>query len=126
METTRGIHMNSCRITYRKVLSIFILLALCVPMNSYALKQTNADQREIERWSGVDDIELDFEAEEQYIYTWLEDRINYTDSLVQYEDFSDIHKASLPSNNVRKYYQNGQILILRSDKTYTLMGQKVK
>lgn len=85
-------------------------------------KLTHADQREEERWSGVDNIDLDFAAEEEYIYSWLEDRLHYTDSLFQYTDVSAVEDIQSPSAETRKIMRDGQILILRKDKIYTVTG----
>ncbi len=42
-------------------------------------RSSGAARREVERWSGVDGIVLDFDAEEQYIREWLERRLAYLD-----------------------------------------------
>lgn len=45
---------------------------------------SGADRRETERWSGVNGVTLDFQAEAKYISQWIEDRINYLDNDYQY------------------------------------------
>ena len=47
-------------------------------------RETGAGDREVRRWNGVDGFELDFAAEEQYIYQWIDDRIAYLDSAYCY------------------------------------------
>lgn len=84
--------------------------------------QTNAAQREEERWSGVDNIDLDILSEETYIYSWLEERITYTDSLFQYSVMSAGRDLPVPSYSIRKELRDGQIFIIRGGKTYTLIG----
>ena len=87
---------------------------------------TGAAERETEKWNGVDDITLDFSAEEIYIPAWLEHRLAYTDSLFHYTNTSiDVEPTSSPSST-SKILRNNQILILRGDRTYTLTGQEAK
>ena len=88
--------------------------------------QTEAGQREEERWSGVDNIDLDFVDEEQYIYSWLEERIQYTDSLFQYSECLDSHEPVYQSPRTRKILRNGQLLIRSGNKTYTLQGVEIE
>lgn len=47
-------------------------------------RTTGAAQRETERWSGLDGLELDFNAEEQYLCQWIDDRLCYLDSVYGY------------------------------------------
>ena len=89
-------------------------------------RQTGAGQREEARWSGVDGIGLDFQAEEEYIYAWLEARLAYTDSVFSSGEWQSLDEVSYPSSPTRKIIRNGQILILRDNKTYTLTGQETK
>ncbi|MBQ9640199.1 MAG: CotH kinase family protein [Bacteroidaceae bacterium] len=42
-------------------------------------RTTGAAERETQRWSGVDGIELDFDAEEAYIYEWIDQRLAFLD-----------------------------------------------
>jgi len=90
------------------------------------LEQTNAAQREVERWNGVDNIDLDFASEEAYIYAWLDNRLSYTDSLFQYSHITTMYDSPCQSTATRKIIRNGQLLILRDNKTYTLQGQEVR
>ena len=41
-------------------------------------------------------------------------------------DLVDVENTSLDSNNYIKYFRNGQLFILRGDKTYTVQGQEVR
>ena len=88
--------------------------------------RTNAMQREQARWSGVDNIDLDFSAEEQYIYSWLEDRIRYTDSLFHYTGSPSACGEPFQPITARKILRDGHILILRGDKTFNTHGQSIK
>ena len=50
---------------------------------------TGAAQREIARWNEVDGIQLDFDAEELYIYDWIEQRLAILDQRYNYKDDAD-------------------------------------
>jgi len=108
--------------------SFFSLDALKQRFSDYFLlfTATGAAERETERWSGVDDITLDFSAEEYYIPSWLEQRLAYTDSLFQYAETSTNVELTSSSSSAAKILYNGQILILRGEKVYTLTGQEVR
>ena len=86
---------------------------------------TEADERETARWNGEDHISFDFSYEETYIHSWLEQRLVYTDSLFQYQDISTKIEKTYSPSAAHKILQNGQLFIRRSDRTYTLTGQKV-
>lgn len=45
---------------------------------------SGADRRETERWDGVNNVHLDFEAEARYIDQWIGERIAYLDKDYQY------------------------------------------
>lgn len=53
-------------------------------------RSTEAAQREQARWDGVDGIELDFDAEEEYIYNWIDQRLTYLDEKYNYAGTSDL------------------------------------
>ena len=108
--------------------TFFALEALTQRFSDYfeLFYNTNAAQRETERWSGVDGIDLNFFEEESYISSWLEERLIYTDSLFQYSPvYTEVESLCLPSD-VSKIYRDGQLFILRGDRTYTLTGQEIK
>lgn len=42
-------------------------------------RRTGVAERETQRWSGVDGIDLDFAAEEAYIYDWIDCRLEFLD-----------------------------------------------
>ena len=87
---------------------------------------TEADEREAARWNGEDHISFDFSYEETYIHSWLEQRLVYTDSLFQYQDISTKIEKTYSPSAAHKILHNGQLFIRRSDRTYTLTGQKVQ
>lgn len=90
-------------------------------------EQTGADAREMERWSGVDGITLNFAEEKAYIDTWLDQRLAYTDSLFAYHSAeSSFENTFSEQYSSRKVIRDGQIFIVRGDKTYTLQGQEVQ
>lgn len=43
-------------------------------------RSTGVAERETQRWSGVDGIDLDFAAEETYIYEWIDQRLAFLDA----------------------------------------------
>lgn len=90
-------------------------------------ERTGADVREIERWSGVDDISIDFSEEKEYIDSWLDQRIEHTDSLFEYVPIAtSFENTCTKQDTFVKIICNGNIYIQRGGKTYTLYGQEVK
>ena len=64
-------------------------------------RDNHVDEREELRWNGLDDIVLDFDAEEAYIQQWIVARLAYLDSKYGFDDspFSSIettNKISTP------------------------------
>lgn len=98
-------------------------------------RQTGAGEREEQRWSGIDKIDLDFEAEEQFIYDWLDQRLAYCDSAFNY--VSDV-TTSLPEQSyqptaidtaptpVTKQLINGHLYLRKGEQLYDLQGRRVK
>jgi len=58
-------------------------------------KATEAGRREESRWSGVDGIVLDLDAEEDYIYNWIDERLAFLDMQYNYND--DASRVGIPS-----------------------------
>jgi len=87
---------------------------------------THVAERETERWSGVNDVSLDFSAEETYIASWLEQRLAYTDSLFHYtSEESAVEQLSVPCS-ASKQFRDGRFIIIRDTKAYTLTGQEIQ
>ena len=107
--------------------NVFSLDALKQRIAAYfdLFEQTGADTREIERWNGVDGISLDFSEEEDFIGTWLEQRLCYTDTLFKYIPTS-IENTNTNQDTSIKIMYNNHIYILQGNKTYTLLGQEIK
>lgn len=108
--------------------SLFSLESLKQRFSDYfrLFESTNAAERETERWDGVDNIALDFSYEENYIHSWLEQRLVYTDSLFQYKNLSTGTEDAYASSAAKKILQNSQIHILRGDHIYDTQGKMVK
>lgn len=90
-------------------------------------RETGADEREIERWDGVDGIFLDFEYEQSYISNWIADRVSYVDELLEYTHPvpTSFERAPATSAKPRKVLENGTLFILLPDGTrYTVTGMK--
>ena len=49
-------------------------------------RQTGAAERETMRWSGVNDLSLDFDYEQEYIKQWVNRHLHFTDSVFHYTD----------------------------------------
>ena len=77
-------------------------------------RETGAGNREQERWNGVDGFELDFAAEEQYIYKWIDDRLAYLDSAYCYH-------PEVPEGIAETFAGTES----PEDEVYTLSGQRV-
>lgn len=63
-------------------------------------RSTGVARREEERWSGIDGIDIDFNAEEQYIYEWIDQRLAFLDAYYKYHsvpsDYDKIDTLALP------------------------------
>ena len=57
--------------------------------------------------------------------TWEIKNFSVTDNTHQHEDVNLVFEE-INNSSIRKILRNGQILILRGDKTYTITGQKIK
>lgn len=79
--------------------------------------ESGAAERERERWSGVDGIDLDFEAEQNYIFKWIDNRLSYLDKKYNYNAASTSIPKQLIDNHVDNIYDaNGRyIRNFRSD-----------
>ena len=98
-------------------------------------RQTGADLREEERWSGINSIDLDFAAEEQYIYKWIDQRLAYCDSCFDYlssvatslpEDVYPATALDTEPTPVSKQLINGHLYLRKGDELYDLQGRRVK
>lgn len=91
-------------------------------------RSTGAWEREKARWSGVNGIELDIDAEEQYIYNWIDRRFAFMDK--KYGDNpAGIHDIMVKKDNPSRSYKcviNNRIVIVRNGKMYNLQGQEIK
>jgi spore coat protein CotH len=98
-------------------------------------RQTGVDKREERRWSGVNSIDLDFAAEELYIYEWIDQRLAYCDSIFDYvsEVTTALPKEVNPSTamdteptTVTKQLINGHLYLRKGEQLYDLQGRRVK
>jgi spore coat protein CotH len=53
-------------------------------------RENQVDEREELRWNGQDDIVLDFDAEEEYIQQWIDQRLAYLDAKYDFDEELDI------------------------------------
>ena len=49
-------------------------------------RENQVDEREELRWNGQDDIVLDFDAEEEYIQQWIDQRLAYLDAKYDFDE----------------------------------------
>ena len=87
----------------------------------YLFRTTGATQREIARWNEVDGITLDLDAEEQYIYDWIEHRLAVLDKRYNYKeevDAIELFAEELPSASYSVYNISGCIVGVVSEPTY--------
>lgn len=91
--------------------------------------QTGANDREAERWSGIDGIDLDFSFEQDYIEQWLNDRLIFTDSIFSYNQSTPSDATKLPNEPMAhplKVIENGTIYLLYNGNKYSLLGLKLE
>lgn len=98
-------------------------------------RQTGADLREEQRWGGIDKIDLDFAAEEQYIYKWIDQRLAFCDNFFNYISSvtTALPEAADPSNShsencspVSKELINGHLYLRKGEQLYDLQGWRVR
>ena len=98
-------------------------------------RQTGVDKREERRWSGVNSIDLDFEAEELYIYNWLDQRLAYCDSIFNYvsevttaltEEVEPSTAMNTEPTAVTNQLINGHLYLRKVEQLYDLQGRRVK
>ena len=98
-------------------------------------RQTGADHREEQRWGGVNHIDLDFAAEEQYIYDWIDKRLAFCD---KYFNFFSAVTTSLPEQSnaqttdptntpsVSKQLTNGHLYFRIGEQLYDIQGRLLR
>lgn len=67
-------------------------------------RENQVDEREELRWNGQDDIVLDFDAEEEYIQQWIDQRLAYLDAKYDFDEELGIRQtmaSALPYYNIR-------------------------
>ena len=67
-------------------------------------RENQVDEREEIRWNGQDDIVLDFDAEEEYIQQWIDQRLAYLDAKYDFDEELGIRQtmaSALPYYNIR-------------------------
>lgn len=89
---------------------------------------TGASEREETRWSGIDGIALDLEAEEDYIASWIPKRLAFTDGLVGYKaDDSAVENREAAIRRPQKLIRDGALYIVFPDgSAYTATGNRIK
>ena len=93
-------------------------------------RTTGAAERETERWDGVGgnySVNLDFDAEEEYIASWNAAHLAYVDAIYEYEPPTPTTVERIPANPnaPRKVLENGTMYIVQPDGTrYNVMGRK--
>lgn len=60
---------------------------------------SGAGAREEQRWNGINGVELDFEAEREYIHSWIPRRISYLDGDYHYKPTEGIGSVTLPPSH---------------------------
>ena len=67
-------------------------------------RENQVDEREELRWNGQDDIVLDFDAEEEYIQQWIDQRLAYLDAKYDFDEELGIRQtmaSASPYYNIR-------------------------
>ena len=67
-------------------------------------RENQVDEREELRWNGQDDIVLDFDAEEEYIQQWIDQRLAYLDAKYDFDEELGIRQtmaSALPYYTIR-------------------------
>ena len=91
-------------------------------------RSTGADIREEERWSGIDNIDLNFEQEETYIKNWIDRRLAYCDSLFDYSPSlpTDIRQTANDTLICRKRLMDGGLYFERNHVLHDVTGKRVR
>ena len=89
-------------------------------------RESGAAEREKARWSGTDGITLDFDAEEQYIYDWIDRRFAFMDQKYSTEGIRNTPVSPVQTEKAYKRIINNRIVIVKGKKMYNLMGQEIQ
>ena len=69
---TNELHTDSLKARFHRVFQLY--------------RENQVDEREELRWNGQDDIVLDFDAEEDYIQQWIDQRLAYLDAKYDFDE----------------------------------------
>ena len=69
---TNELHTDSLKARFHRVFQLY--------------RENQVDEREELRWNGQDDIVLDFDAEEEYIQQWIDQRLAYLDAKYDFDE----------------------------------------
>lgn len=69
---TNELHTDSLKARFHRVFQLY--------------RENQVDEREELRWNGQDDIVLDFDAEEEYIQQWIDQRLAYLDTKYDFDE----------------------------------------
>lgn len=87
---TKELHSDSIKARFHRVFQLY--------------RENQVDEREELRWNGQDDIVLDFDAEEEYIMQWIDQRLAYLDAKYNFDEELGIRKtmaSALPYYTIR-------------------------
>lgn len=88
--------------------------------------RSGAAQRETERWSGIDGIDLDFQYEREYLHGWVPQRLTYLDYDYGYSILQGIDTIEVPDGLPADAYGiDGRKLPTRGKGITIINGKKV-
>lgn len=89
-------------------------------------RRNEADIREVERWNGIDGIELNFDDEQTYINDWIDRRLAFCDSLFDYHlpVVTNINQTEKEKTYNHKLLIDGKLYFERNGVLFDATGKR--
>lgn len=86
--------------------------------------RTGMDTIEAQLWSGHNGIVFDIPSEQQYIHDWVEQRLEYLDSVYSYTVLPTTQTTKI-TTTTKKYWKDRCLYIQRGKDRYDIYGRKI-
>lgn len=103
---TNELHTDSLKARFHRVFQLY--------------RENQVNEREELRWNGQDDIVLDFDAEEEYIQQWIDQRLAYLDAKYDFDEELGILQTMASASPYYKIRISKGMLHIQATKTMQL------